>query len=172
MNKNLQYYIVRTPLIHVLLTFDGEFLEKLTFINDESLPLELMDCGELVNYDDLPAGMKRLSKKIIKHLSGGPQDFSDINWQQIYGKLPSFRKKIYKEVSKIPPGSVLSYKEVAKRCGSPRAMRAVGAAMGQNPIPLVIPCHRVIATNGKLCGFSAPTGILLKEKLLRLEGFL
>ncbi len=78
-----------------------------------------------------------------------------------------FQMKVWRELQEIPYGSVISYGELAKRIGMPTAARAVGAANGSNPIPIVIPCHRVIGSNGKLTGYGG--GVQIKETLLRLE---
>lgn len=79
-----------------------------------------------------------------------------------------FQLRVWKELAKIPYGKVLSYKEIAGKVGGDSFVRAVGRANGQNPVPIIIPCHRVIETNGKIGGYSGGTGI--KEKLLELEG--
>lgn len=79
-----------------------------------------------------------------------------------------FKREVLQGVSKIPYGQVYTYGEIAERCGQPKAVRAVGQALGANPIPIVIPCHRVVAAGGKLGGFSA--GANVKRKLLELEG--
>ncbi|HEV8146647.1 MAG TPA: methylated-DNA--[protein]-cysteine S-methyltransferase [Bryobacteraceae bacterium] len=79
----------------------------------------------------------------------------------------AFQRGVWKRLEEIPYGETISYGELAKRVGNPKASRAVGAANGQNPIPIVIPCHRVIGANGKLTGFGG--GLPTKEKLLNLE---
>lgn len=86
--------------------------------------------------------------------------------------LPSFTQDALKMVSKIPPGEVLTYQEVAIALGRPTAARAVGGACGRNLFPLFIPCHRVLDTNRKMRGYSAGSGVPLKEALLSHEGFL
>ncbi len=78
-----------------------------------------------------------------------------------------FQQKVWKELSKIPFGQTVSYKEVAKRIQNPRAVRAVGTANGRNPICIIVPCHRVIAADGTLGGYSG--GIEFKKKLLAIE---
>jgi len=74
---------------------------------------------------------------------------------------------VWKELAKIPYGSTICYGELANRIGNPKASRAVGAANGKNPIPIIIPCHRVIGKDGRLTGFGG--GIPVKEHLLQLE---
>lgn len=78
-----------------------------------------------------------------------------------------FQKKIWTALQDIPYGETVSYKALAERVGSPKAVRAVGAANGANPIPIIIPCHRVIGNDGSLTGFGG--GLPLKKRLLELE---
>jgi methylated-DNA-[protein]-cysteine S-methyltransferase len=80
----------------------------------------------------------------------------------------AFQLVVWHELPQIPYGEVISYGELARRIGKPQASRAVGAANGANPIPIVLPCHRVIGSNGKLTGYGG--GLPIKEALLRLEG--
>lgn len=81
-----------------------------------------------------------------------------------------FQMKVWNELIKIPYGVTISYKQLAERVGDLYAVRAVGKANGSNPIPVIIPCHRVIEANGKLGGYSA--GMNIKDRLLKLEGSL
>jgi len=85
-------------------------------------------------------------------------------------KGTKFQQKVWNELLKIPFGKTVSYKTIAKGIGNVKAVRAVGRANGANPVPIIIPCHRVIANDGKLGGYSAGEGI--KEKLLEVEGCL
>ena len=79
-----------------------------------------------------------------------------------------FQKSVWKALCNIPYGATASYKEIAEAVNNPNAYRAVGNANNKNPIPIIIPCHRVIASDGKLAGYGG--GITIKEKLLKLEG--
>ena len=79
----------------------------------------------------------------------------------------AFQQNVWHELSNIPYGRTISYGELARRIGNPKASRAVGLANGSNPIPIIIPCHRVIGSNGKLTGYGG--GLAIKEKLLALE---
>jgi methylated-DNA-[protein]-cysteine S-methyltransferase len=79
----------------------------------------------------------------------------------------AFQQKVWRELSKIPYGETISYGELARRIGNPKASRAVGLANGSNPIPIIIPCHRVIGSDGKLTGYGG--GVHIKKKLLALE---
>jgi O-6-methylguanine DNA methyltransferase len=81
-----------------------------------------------------------------------------------------FTQKIYKIAAKIPRGKVVTYGQLAKMAGSPRAARAVGSAMKHNPDMKIVPCHRVVASNGALTGYSVGRGIATKRQMLLKEG--
>ncbi|OGQ16934.1 MAG: 6-O-methylguanine DNA methyltransferase [Deltaproteobacteria bacterium RIFCSPHIGHO2_02_FULL_40_11] len=87
-------------------------------------------------------------------------------------KGTAFDKKVWKETLKIPKGKTRSYKDIAIAIGHPKAYRAVANALGRNPRPVVIPCHRVISSNGTLGGYSGKGGLHTKRKLLKSEGFI
>ncbi|QDT18140.1 Methylated-DNA--protein-cysteine methyltransferase, constitutive [Alienimonas californiensis] len=80
-----------------------------------------------------------------------------------------FARRVVAELRRVPRGETVSYAELAARAGSPRGARAVGGVMRSNRTPLLVPCHRVVGAGGRLGGFSAPTGIELKKRLLALE---
>ena len=82
---------------------------------------------------------------------------------------PPFTRKILEELCKVPYGATLTYGELAARAGAPRAARAVGQAMAANPLPIVIPCHRVVAADGRLGGYSGGAGLPTKQWLLAFE---
>jgi methylated-DNA-[protein]-cysteine S-methyltransferase len=81
-----------------------------------------------------------------------------------------FQKRIWKELSKIPYGTTITYKQLAKRIGTSKGFQAVGRANALNPLPIIVPCHRILGTNGSLVGYAS--GIKTKEFLLKLEGAL
>lgn len=89
-----------------------------------------------------------------------------LDWSQ----LTVFQRQVLEVVAAIPRGAQMTYGEVAKAIGKPAACRAVGAAIGRNPWPVLVPCHRVMGSSGKLTGFSAPGGIATKRRMLALEG--
>lgn len=103
-----------------------------------------------------------------KYYSGYCVDFLDIS-VSLAGGTP-FRQSVLTWLRNLGYGSVSTYGDVAKACGFPGAARAVGAALAANPVPVIIPCHRVVASDGSLTGFSASGGNETKMKLLKLEG--
>ncbi|MEZ5842230.1 MAG: methylated-DNA--[protein]-cysteine S-methyltransferase [Hyphomicrobiaceae bacterium] len=84
--------------------------------------------------------------------------------------VTAFNASIYRALREVPRGTTVTYGDLAKRVGQPRAARAVGVAMARNPWPVIVPCHRVLASGSKVGGFSAPGGVATKEKLLSHEG--
>ena len=84
--------------------------------------------------------------------------------------VSAFRQRVLDACRRIPYGQVASYADLARIAGSPQAARAAGSAMANNPLPLVVPCHRVLCSDGTLGGFSSPQGVEQKKRLLHLEG--
>lgn len=84
--------------------------------------------------------------------------------------LDEFQRRVYAETREIGPGETASYGEIARALGAPQEARAVGAALGRNPFPVIVPCHRVLAASGALHGFSAPGGLRTKRRMLEIEG--
>lgn len=107
------------------------------------------------------------SRSIVLHVEGRAQDFSDAKINM--ASASSFSNKVYDMTRRIPVGKTISYGSLAKKIGMPNAARAVGRALGANPVPLLVPCHRVVASNGALTGFSAAGGVDLKRRLLEIE---
>ncbi|NKQ57396.1 methylated-DNA--[protein]-cysteine S-methyltransferase [Amycolatopsis sp. K13G38] len=84
--------------------------------------------------------------------------------------VPEFHRQVYEVARTIPPGKTLTYGEVAARLGVPGSAQAVGQALGRNPFPIVVPCHRVLGAGGRMVGFSAPGGVETKRRMLVIEG--
>jgi methylated-DNA-[protein]-cysteine S-methyltransferase len=105
---------------------------------------------------------------IVALLAGEKRDLADITIDD--EAQSDFNKRVYAIVRQIPPGQTITYGEVAERLGDKLLARDVGQAMGENPTPIIMPCHRVLAAGGKLGGFSAPGGAATKMRLLAIEG--
>ena len=119
-------------------------------------------------YKHISAPERRFERKLAKdfqsYFSGKNVTF---DYNLSLENLTPFQRNVLERLRKIPFGSVESYKSVAKKTGRPKAYRAVGSACGKNPFPIIIPCHRVVKTDGSLGGFGS--GIDIKEILLKLE---
>lgn len=111
--------------------------------------------------------VRAAQREIVALLSGEARDLSRIRLD-MHG-LPDFRRRVYEAARTIPPGATCTYGELAKRIGSPAAARAVGQALGHNPFAIIVPCHRVLAANGRIGGFSADGGVATKQRLLAIE---
>lgn len=109
-----------------------------------------------------------LIEQTHRYFDGDRVDFSDVSC--LLPRVESFQADVLRACRQIPYGRTASYGQLARRIGRPTAARAVAGALGRNPIPLVIPCHRVIYSDGRSGGFSAAGGVELKERLLALEG--
>jgi methylated-DNA-[protein]-cysteine S-methyltransferase len=119
-------------------------------------------------YKTPPPEVQRAINGIVALLASGAADLSGIALDM--DGVPPFNRRIYDIARTIPPGSTLTYGEIAARLGDPDLARAVGEAMGQNPFPPIVPCHRVVAASRKSGGFSAPGGVATKLRLLAIEG--
>ena len=115
-----------------------------------------------------PPEVRRALDRIAALLNGEARDLTTVALDM--DGVPEFHRRVYAAVSTIPRGGTLSYGEVAARLGAPGAARAVGQALGQNPFPIVVPCHRVLAAGGKVGGFSAHGGVATKLRMLAIEG--
>jgi len=112
--------------------------------------------------------MKHAIEAIVALLSGEPADLSFVALDM--NGVPSFNQRVYEAARTIRPGTTCSYGDIARQLGVPGSARAVGQALGRNPFPIVVPCHRVLAADGKTGGFSAPGGTSTKLRLLAMEG--
>lgn len=108
----------------------------------------------------------RLGEMLVRYFAGVKVDFSGIPVD--YGKATSFQIRVWEALRAIPWGETGTYGELAARAGSPRGARAVGQALGANPVPIIVPCHRILAAGSRIGGFGA--GLGWKRELLRLEG--
>ncbi|QDU75581.1 Methylated-DNA--protein-cysteine methyltransferase [Bremerella volcania] len=117
--------------------------------------------------EDLTDTQQELLQDIADYAAGIRIDFADVPTDLSHGT--PFQQRIWEACQRIPYGEVVTYGELARLAGRPGAARAVGTAMSQNRIPLIIPCHRVISAGNKIGGFTSPQGISLKKQLLDLE---
>jgi methylated-DNA-[protein]-cysteine S-methyltransferase len=115
----------------------------------------------------IPRRVDLVRRELDEYFEGRRRDFDlalDLS------PVPAFQREALHELARVPYGEVTTYGALAAKIGHPRAARAVGGAMNRNPIPIVLPCHRVVGSSGKLVGYAG--GLDRKEQLLRLEGVL
>lgn len=128
--------------------------------------LERRFCGS--SEADPPPFAQIAVEAVVRLLSGKVEDFGGVELET--GELPDFDRSVLEAARRIPCGETRTYGEIASALGKPGAARAVGRALGRNPIPLIIPCHRVLAASGRSGGFSAPGGASTKLRILEIEG--
>ena len=150
---------LESPLGRIELTSDGTAITSLTIERDGRLPLE----GEPDSTNDV---LELAVIELGEYFAGERLDFDvPIN---VGGT--AFQQAVWAELAAIPFGGVLSYGEVGRATGRPTAGRAVGGAVGANPVPILVPCHRVLASDNRITGYSAGNGIPTKVWLLDHEG--
>ncbi len=157
--------IEQTPVGTLTITADRLAVRGVHF----GSPAQLTDRSPVTSYRngrDNPA-LQAASNQLMEYFSRKRQAF---DLQLFLDDLTPFQRKVLLLTSQISFGSVLSYGELAVQAGNPGTARAVGAAMAGNPIPIIIPCHRVVGSDRSLHGYAAPDGILTKATLLQLEG--
>lgn len=168
--ESLTYARLRgSPLGAVFVAFSRQGLVALEFGVSERTFLDRLrqETGRAARPDDRAA--RPALDQIREYLQGKRRRFAlplDLS-----GRTP-FQRRVLEATLEVPAGRVATYVEIARRIGRPAAARAVGRALATNPIPLVIPCHRVIASDGSLAGYGGKGGIATKARLLKMEGAL
>ena len=114
-----------------------------------------------------PPAIEEAVARIRALLGGAADDLADLPLDMEH--VPAFHRRVYEHARRVGPGSTITYGELAARAGKPGGARAVGQAMGRNPFPIVVPCHRVLAAGGRAGGFSAPGGVGTKLRMLAIE---
>jgi len=167
MSDQLTFHLCETERGWVGLVLSPHGLRATTLprISREKALREVMEQG--ADAPAAPADLADLPERIRALVSGRSTNLAvHVDWNGVAG----FRRKVMEETMRIPAGETRSYGWLAARVGHPGAGRAVGRVMATNPLPLVVPCHRVVGSNGSLTGYGG--GLPLKEALLRAEGAL
>ena len=154
------YTLAQTPLGEILMTSDGESLTGLYFSKQKHRPTRTPTWKK---DPSLPL-FKKTHTQVCEYMSQVRTEF-DLPTRVITGT--PFQQKVWKVLSQISFGTTKSYSEMARAIKAPRSVRAVGSAIGRNPLTLIIPCHRVIGSDGSLRGFAG--GLKRKQALLDLE---
>ena len=124
--------------------------------------------GVIAGSDSAREWWPEMQARLQDYAAGAPDDFADV--QVDCGSSTRFQAAVVLALRTVGYGETISYGDLAERAHAPRAARAVGRVMASNSIPIIIPCHRVIASGGRLGGYSAPSGLTMKQRLLTLEG--
>jgi methylated-DNA-[protein]-cysteine S-methyltransferase len=151
------YHIIKSPICPILLAADKEGLKHLIFLKGEK-KVGIPD-GWIENKEFF----REAARQLEAYFSGRLESFD----LKLAPEGTDFQKSVWKALCEIPYGETRTYKEIAVSIGKPRAYRAVGLANNRNPIAIIIPCHRVIGSDGKLTGYAS--GLDVKEFLLKLE---
>ena len=154
-----RYARIASPLGTIFATADGDSLTGIYFEGQRHAPASRKGWVE----DPACAPLARCARQLAEYFDGKRRDFD----------LPlapggtTFQKRVWREIARIPYGETITYTELARRAGSKGAARAAGAATGRNPVSIVVPCHRVVGTDGSLTGYAG--GVDRKARLLKLE---
>jgi methylated-DNA-[protein]-cysteine S-methyltransferase len=156
-SEGVCYTYMESPVGRLLLTANSDGLLEIRFMRERASKLE-----SGWRRDDAP--FRKAIRQLEDYFNRKRREFDLV----LLPKGTSFQLLVWEELRQIPYGETISYAELARRIGKPKAVRAVGAANGQNPLSIVIPCHRVIGSDGSLTGYGG--GMKNKEYLLALEG--
>ncbi|MDW3098096.1 MAG: methylated-DNA--[protein]-cysteine S-methyltransferase [Alphaproteobacteria bacterium] len=160
LKRELRYTYIPSPIGDLLVAGDADSLHLISF------PTGSKTIRHAEHWQQDDGGFRKVAKQLDAYFAGDLTEFD----------LPltldgtDFQNQIWRNLATIPYGQTASYGEMAKKAGRPKASRAVGAANGANPLPIVLPCHRVIGSTGALTGFGG--GMEAKKFLLKLEGAL
>ncbi|MFQ5473058.1 MAG: methylated-DNA--[protein]-cysteine S-methyltransferase [Dehalococcoidia bacterium] len=165
MRSELSFYVVDTEVGFVGLVLSEQGLRHTT-LPRKTRDQALTDVAELGATRAAPASEARAISKDVQTLGAGRH--ADLSRYVDWDGVTPFQRAVLEQTMRIPIGETRSYGEIAELAGSPRAARAVGRVMATNPLPFVVPCHRVIGSDGTLHGYGG--GLDLKERLLKVEG--
>ena len=154
MNDQINHIIIPSPLGPLRLVSNGRALVR----------IEFPDRHGADGRPQRDAVLDQAARELEEYFAGRRRRFA----VPLDAAGTAFQKQVWQALRAIPFGELRSYRDVAEQLGKPRAVRAVGAANGRNPIPIVVPCHRVVGSNGQLTGFAG--GLNAKRALLALEG--
>ena len=162
---DVAYDLVDTPVGDLLVAATERGLCRIAYDAEPEQELERLAQAFGIRVLRSPKPIETARRELDEYFDGKRQRFDlpiDISL------VADFHRRVLKELARVPYGEVVTYGELAARASRPRAARAVGSVMNRNPLPIVLPCHRVIGANGKLVGYAG--GLERKEALLRLEG--
>jgi methylated-DNA-[protein]-cysteine S-methyltransferase len=152
--KTVYYTLVETPCGCLVVAGDGNAISRISFAAGDSVP---------VDWKRSDRALARARRQLAEYFAGKRRRFD----LKLATGGTDFQRRVWREVGRVPYGATITYRQLATRIGQPQAVRAVGAANGQNPIPIVIGCHRIVGSDGTLRGYGG--GLDVKRFLLELE---
>jgi methylated-DNA-[protein]-cysteine S-methyltransferase len=162
---DVAYDLAESPVGDLLVAVTERGLCKIAYRPEAALDELAEDFG--VRVLRIPKRLDLVRRELDEYFAGKRREFDLVT---DLSPVPAFQRRALRELARVPFGQVTTYGALAAKLGQPRAARAVGGAMNRNPIPIVLPCHRVVGSNGSLIGYAG--GLDRKEALLRLEGAL
>lgn len=165
-----KYALFETMLGTCGILWNGEWIQRVQLpeVSKGKTVRKLLGAASAIGTSRPPRRVRVVMQKIAAHLGGKPQNFNRI--PLVLKHLPTFHQRVLQGARTLRTGETVTYGELARQIGSPKAARAVGQALASNPFPILVPCHRILAAGKKLGGFSAPGGTQTKTKLLAIEG--
>ncbi len=164
---DVAYDLVETPIGTLFVAATDRGLARIVYDADPEREVEALARAFGLRVLRTPKPIDATRRELDEYFEGRRRTF---DLQIDLGSTATFNRRVLDELARVPYGEVVTYGQLAARAERPRAARAVGTVMNRNPIPIVLPCHRVIGANGKLVGYGG--GLERKEALLRLEGAL
>jgi methylated-DNA-[protein]-cysteine S-methyltransferase len=163
---NPRYRLVETGVGYVGIVITARGLRRVLLPRRSAAALKRDICDEFPDAREDRTLMPKLARDFRRYFSGEPVEFDvPLDWSG----CPDFEVDVWRACRAIPYGKTKSYKSLAERVGRPGGARAVGMAMSHNPFPLIVPCHRVLKSDGSLGGYSGPGGVAFKRRLLEME---
>lgn len=160
-----EYELIDTPIGQLLVAHTARGIVRIAFESDDvAQVLEQLESELHGPVVAAPGGLQGIAEQFNEYFAGQRREF---DLELDYSLSGGFRQDVQKYLAEIPYGRTQSYQEVAESVGNPKAARAVGSACATNPIPIVLPCHRVVRTDGTLGGYGG--GLHVKQMLLDLE---
>lgn len=153
----MEYVFIDSPIGPLMLAGSGGVLEVLAFQVGSRAQ------GPAAAWTHSPDAFPAVRAELARYFAGTLREFRS----PVAPAGTEFQRRVWRELRRIPYGETISYLELARRIGNEKAVRAVGLANGANPLPVIVPCHRVIGSNGRLVGFGG--GLAIKRVLLDLE---
>lgn len=164
-NLDVAYTVLDSPVGDLLVAATAKGLVRVALTGDWEAEVEYLASALSPRVMEAPSRLDGIRRELDQYFVGSRKTFGIPIDRSL---MKGFQLKVLNATARIPYGSLATYKDVATRAGNPRASRAAGGALGANPIPIIVPCHRVVRTGGDLGGYGG--GLWRKRLLLELEG--